>query len=153
MPIKQFFAVPFFRAWKIIIRKYFLCNFARVENGLQNPQMNIGTAIRQVRLEKGLTLEAVALEAGTYAGNLSKIERSRQLPSLELLEKLSQALGTKMSELCAVAESETASKEPSLSTVTNEVILLRRNFQALTPHNRRLALEFLKLLAHSQLES
>ena len=31
-----------------------------------------------------------------------------------------------------------------------EVILVRRNFQALTPKNRRLAIEFLKLLGQSQ---
>ncbi|WP_235662052.1 helix-turn-helix domain-containing protein [Pseudomonas savastanoi] len=64
--------------------------------------MNIGAAIRKVRLEKGLTLEAVALDAGTYAGNLSKVERAQQLPSLDLLHKLSEALGTKTSELYAV---------------------------------------------------
>lgn len=109
--------------------------------------MNIGAAIRKVRLEKGLTLEAVALEAGTYAGNLSKIERSQQLPSLELLHKLSHALGMKTSEVYAVAESEGGEEA---SDQSNEVILVRRNFQALTPKNRRLAIEFLKLLGQSQ---
>lgn len=111
--------------------------------------MNIGAAIRKVRLEKGLTLEAVALEAGTYAGNLSKIERSQQLPSLELLHKLSHALGMKTSEVYAVAESESEGGEEA-SDQSNEVILVRRNFQALTPKNRRLAIEFLKLLGQSQ---
>lgn len=70
----------------------------------QNRVMNIGAAIRKVRLEKGLTLEAVALDAETYAGNLSKVERAQQLPSLDLLHKLSEALGTKTSALYALAE-------------------------------------------------
>ena len=126
---------------------------AVLETHPQNRRMNIGAAIRKVRLEKGLTLEAVALEAGTYAGNLSKIERSQQLPSLELLHKLSYALGTKTSELYAVAESELEGGEEAASDQSNEVILVRRNFQALTPKNRRLAIEFLKLLGQSQDEA
>jgi len=138
---------------QIYMRKIFLCDFALLENHPQNRLMNIGAAIRKVRLEKGLTLEAVALEAGTYAGNLSKIERSQQLPSLDLLHKLSHALGTKTSDLYAVAESELEGGDEAASDQSNEVILVRRNFQALTPKNRRLAIEFLKLLGQSQDEA
>ncbi|KAI3488917.1 hypothetical protein L1887_46947 [Cichorium endivia] len=98
--------------------------------------MNIGAAIRKVRLEKGLTLEAVALEVGTYAGNLSKIERSQQLPSLELLHRLSRALGTKTSELYTVAESESEESEERTSEHGNEVILsgpeVRRSILGMT---------------------
>lgn len=90
-------------------------SFAPEESHPQNRVMNIGAAIRKVRLEKGLTLEAVALEAGTYAGNLSKIERSQQLPSLDLLHKLSHALGTKTSDLYGVAESELEDGEEAAS--------------------------------------
>ncbi|MEE1920853.1 helix-turn-helix transcriptional regulator [Pseudomonas sp. 148P] len=135
------------------MRKFFLLNFALMESHPQNRAMNIGAAIRKVRLEKGLTLEAVALDAGTYAGNLSKIERSQQLPSLELLHKLSQALGAKMSDLYAVAESESDGREQAAPDQSNEVILVRRNFQALNPKNRKLAIEFLKLLGQSQGET
>lgn len=138
---------------QIYMRKFFLCDFALLENHPQNRLMNIGAAIRKVRLEKGLTLEAVALEAGTYAGNLSKIERSQQLPSLDLLHKLSHALGTKTSDLYAVAESELEGGDEAASDQSNEVILVRRNFQALNPKNRRLAIEFLKLLGQSQDEA
>ncbi|MBD8791501.1 helix-turn-helix transcriptional regulator [Pseudomonas syringae] len=119
--------------------------------------MNIGAAIRKVRLEKGLTLEAVALESGTYAGNLSKIERSQQLPSLDLLHKLSHALGTKTSELYAVAESELDGGSEGVSEASsdqgNEVILVRRHFLALSRKNRKLTIEFLKLLGQSQDEA
>ncbi|WP_082481863.1 helix-turn-helix domain-containing protein [Pseudomonas sp. Leaf127] len=136
------------------MRKLFLSNFALRESHPQNRVMNIGAAIRKVRLEKGLTLEAVALDAGTYAGNLSKVERAQQLPSLDLLHKLSEALGTKTSALYAVAESESDSGSGVVSEPSpeqgNEVILVRRHFQALTPRNRKLAIEFLKLLGQSQ---
>lgn len=135
------------------MRKFSLSNFALLETHPQNRQMSIGAAIRKVRLEKGLNVEAVALEAGTYAGNLSKIERSQQLPSLELLHKLSRALGTKTSDLYAVAEFESEGDEEAASEQSYEVNLVRRNFQALTPKSRRLAIEFLKLLGQPQDEA
>lgn len=134
-------------------QKIFLDNFALLERRPHHRWMKIGAAIRKIRMEKGLTLEAVALEAGTYAGNLSKIERSQQLPSLELLHKLSLALGTKTSELYTVAESDSDGGEQAMPEQSNDVILVRRNFQVLTPKNRRLAIEFLKLLGQSQDEA
>lgn len=116
--------------------------------------MNIGAAIRKIRLERGLTLEQVALEADTYAGNLSKIERGQHPPSLELLHKVAQALGLRMSELYALAENNTATSDFSLQEnqgdYTNEVILMRRHFQALTAPNRTLALELIKVLVRNQ---
>jgi transcriptional regulator with XRE-family HTH domain len=116
--------------------------------------MNIGAAIRNIRLERGLTLEQVALEADTYAGNLSKIERGQHPPSLELLHKVAQALGMRMSELYALAESNTAPSDFSLQEnqgdYANEVILMRRHFQVLTQTNRALALELIKVLIRSQ---
>lgn len=86
--------------------------------------MNIGATKRKARLEKGFTMEA---------GNLSKLERSQQLPSLELLHKLSHALGTKTSEPYAVAESESKGSEEAASDQRNEVILVHLNFQTLIP--------------------
>lgn len=50
--------------------------------------MNIGQTIRRARKAKGLTLEQLALEAGTDAGNLSRFERGQQGTSREVLEKL-----------------------------------------------------------------
>ena len=56
--------------------------------------MKIGEAIKKLRIERGATQEDVALEAGTNAGNLSRIERCQQQPALELVEKIAAALGT-----------------------------------------------------------
>lgn len=114
--------------------------------------MNIGAAIRQIRQEQGATQEAVALEAGTFAGNLSKIERGQQLPSLELLLKIAGALNVKASALFVLAEatSAEAQKPTSESENDNAAILLRRHFLKLTPTNQRLAVELLKTINRVQ---
>lgn len=116
--------------------------------------MKIGMAIKQIRLERGATQEQVALDAGTFAGNISKIERGQQLPSLDLLEKIASALHTKVSALYEIAESE-GQMSASLtaeanSAYTNEVILLRRSFLELSSDNKLLAVEFVKMLNRAQ---
>lgn len=115
--------------------------------------MKIGAAIRKIRLERGLTLEQVAIDADTYAGNLSKIERGQHPPSLETLHKIAQVLGVRMSELYAVAEGLSGVEEPlpeGQSAYANEVISMRRHFQELTPANRHLAVEMIKVLVRAQ---
>lgn len=116
--------------------------------------MKIGMAIRQIRLERGATQEEIALEAGTFAGNLSKIERGQQLPSLDLLEKIACALRTKVSGLFALAEEEAEKSAQGLIEenvdYANEFILLRRGFFELSQDNKLLAVEFVKLLNRAQ---
>ena len=120
----------------------------------QNRAMKIGAAIRKIRLERGLTLEQVAFDADTYAGNLSKVERDQHPPSLELLHKIAQALSIRMSELYLIAEStcsaDSSSMQKDQADYSNEVILMRRHFQALTPANRNIAIELIKVLIRSQ---
>jgi transcriptional regulator with XRE-family HTH domain len=139
----------------ICLRKVFLCNFVWQEKSHQNRCMKIGAAIKQVRLERGATQEQVALEAGTFAGNISKIERGQQLPSLDLLEKIAAALETRVSSLYARAEGEgqsDASGRPDRAdpAYSNEVILLRRAFLELSRDNKQLTVEFVKLLNRAQ---
>ncbi|WP_405118777.1 LexA family protein [Pseudomonas leptonychotis] len=55
--------------------------------------MKIGATIRAARKAKGLTLEKLALEAGTDASNLSRLERDQQGANKELLERILQILG------------------------------------------------------------
>lgn len=55
--------------------------------------MKIGATIRAARKAKGLTLEQLALEAGTDASNLSRLERELQGANKELLERILQILG------------------------------------------------------------
>lgn len=119
--------------------------------------MKIGEAIKQLRLERGATQEDVALEAGTNAGNLSRIERCQQQPALELVEKIAAALGMTVADLYAYATARqpktTKNKvkpKDSNENNSNAAILFRRSFQQLTPENKRLAVEFVKLLSRTQ---
>ena len=119
--------------------------------------MKIGEAIKQLRLERGATQEDVALEAGTNAGNLSRIERCQQQPALELVEKIAAALGVTVADLYTFA----ASQQPKTSKIktkprnegednSNAALLFRRGFQQLTTEDKRLAVEFVKLLNRIQ---
>ena len=119
--------------------------------------MNIGEAIKKLRLERGATQEDVALEAGTNAGNLSRIERCQQQPALELVEKIAAALGTTVADLYAYAEANqpkaAKNKQKTKSNGeadSNAAVLFRRVFHQLTPENKRLAVEFVKLLNRIQ---
>lgn len=120
--------------------------------------MKIGEAIRKLRLERGATQEDVALEAGTNAGNLSRIERCQQQPALELVEQIAAALGTTVAELYAYAEAnqqepariKSKTRSSRKYSVSDDVVLFRRGFQLLSPENKRLAVEFVKLLNRSQ---
>lgn len=63
------------------------------------PPMHVGSTIRALRKAKGLTLDQVAHAAGTDSGNLSRIERSRQEPSVQVLSSIATALGVTVTEL------------------------------------------------------
>ena len=53
-----------------------------------------GTKIRQLRLARGLTLQALAKKTQTTAGYLSQLERGLVDPSLSTLRKIAQVLNT-----------------------------------------------------------
>ena len=118
--------------------------------------MKIGETIKQLRLERGATQEDVALEAGTNAGNLSRIERCQQQPALELVEKIAAALGMTVADLYVYAaqQAKTAKSKvkPKVGSKdnSNAALLFRRSFQQLTPENKFLAVEFVKLLNRTQ---
>jgi len=119
--------------------------------------MEIGQVIRALRQKRGETLERVALEAGTDAGNLSRIERGVQQPSMELLRAIAATLQTTVATLHACAEDKSYSPGQSQDLLgadeadyTSEAIQLRRHFRALTAENQRVVLEFVKLLKRMQ---
>lgn len=60
----------------------------------------IGQRIKQLRLEKSLTLSELAERSGVAKSYLSKIERSIQSnPSIQLLEKLADALSVSIDDI------------------------------------------------------
>jgi transcriptional regulator with XRE-family HTH domain len=52
----------------------------------------IGPRLRHIRLERGLTVEALAMTAGLDKGFLSRLERGTKQPSVETVLRLSAAL-------------------------------------------------------------
>lgn len=121
--------------------------------------MDIGRAIYALRKEKGLKLEEVALDAGTDAGYLSRIETGSRKPSLPMLEKIAAAMGARASLIVAMAEGEgipnAAGQMPNAgdADLSEEAIQLRQHFRTLTPEHQRALLEIAKVLNRLQRNS
>jgi transcriptional regulator with XRE-family HTH domain len=65
----------------------------------RRPQRELGQAIRELRVERGLTQEAVAHEAGVTASTYGLIERGHSNPTWATLKDISSALGASMIEV------------------------------------------------------
>ena len=60
--------------------------------------MDIGGKIRQLRTQKGLTLEELASRSELTKGFLSQLERNLTSPSIDSLDDILEALGTNLAE-------------------------------------------------------
>lgn len=120
--------------------------------------MKIGQVIRKIRKEKGVTLEAVALTAGTDPGNLSKVERNLQQPTPDMLEHVAKALGLPVSSLYLMAEQTvtpyevTGSKE-EIKQVTRQLEEFVTKFVLLSPTNQQIINEFISVMLKAQRKS
>ncbi|MBI2906978.1 MAG: helix-turn-helix domain-containing protein [Chloroflexi bacterium] len=61
----------------------------------------IGEKVRQMRMARGLSVEALARKAGMQRPNLSRLEHGKHRPSLETLERVARALGVGVAEMVA----------------------------------------------------
>lgn len=59
--------------------------------------IDIGSRIRQLRVQRGLTLQELASRTELTKGFLSQLERDLTSPSLQTLDDICEALGTTMS--------------------------------------------------------
>lgn len=59
----------------------------------------MSTPLRKMRVQKKLTIAEVAIATQLDVGNLSRIERGMQVPSLETAEKLSRYFKGKITEM------------------------------------------------------
>ncbi|EIY5467149.1 helix-turn-helix transcriptional regulator [Klebsiella oxytoca] len=57
------------------------------------------TPLRKMRVEKGLTISEVSRMTEIDVGNLSRIERGKQITSIETAEKLSRFFEGKITEM------------------------------------------------------
>jgi transcriptional regulator with XRE-family HTH domain len=58
----------------------------------------IGQRIKELRSQRGLTLEEVAERSGCTPGFLSQLERNKAAPSITTLYSIAEALGVKVSD-------------------------------------------------------
>jgi phage repressor protein C with HTH and peptisase S24 domain len=66
--------------------------------------MSLGAVIRRLRKERDLNQVDLAERIGTDSGNVSRYETDKQKPSMDMLEKIADALGTSVSEIYRLAE-------------------------------------------------
>lgn len=64
----------------------------------------LGRAIRELRLERDFTQEALAHGAGITVGHLSKIERGQSNPTWETVAAIADALRVSVAELAVAAD-------------------------------------------------
>lgn len=128
-----------------------------MSDGAENCLMDIGQAINAIRKRKRLKLDAVAHVAGTNTGYLSRIENDNSKPSLVMLEQIAAALDTPVSSIFALAEGSGDTAEVPMGFGDDDsdaqavdLMQLRRSFRALSPANRRIAVELLKALERAQ---
>ena len=68
--------------------------------------MDIGGKIRQLRMQKGLTLEELASRSELTKGFLSQLERNLTSPSIDSLDDILEALGTNLADFFQEAKVE-----------------------------------------------
>jgi transcriptional regulator with XRE-family HTH domain len=71
-------------------------------------EIRVGGRLRHARLVKGATLKQIAEMAACSESMLSKIENGRAYPSLPMLHRIAEALGTNLSALLASSQEEDA---------------------------------------------
>ena len=71
----------------------------------------LGAAIRQLRLDQGVSQEGLAYKAGVHRTYMGAIERGEQNVAYTNLRKVAGALGVPASRLVAIAEDR--EREPS----------------------------------------
>ncbi|MCO6450771.1 MAG: cupin domain-containing protein [Caldilineales bacterium] len=59
---------------------------------------SVGLIAKEMRLQRGLTLEEVAERSGCTPGFLSQVERNKAVPSISLLYSLAKALDTQVTQ-------------------------------------------------------
>lgn len=118
--------------------------------------ITLGTALRRLRLARGLKLADLAYTVGIDPANLSRLERGKQGYSHALLEAIAHALGVRLSELFREAERESGDQvreERAGYTVPlkKSVVHLGQHYQAASPAARALIDTLLELAAQNKL--
>jgi transcriptional regulator with XRE-family HTH domain len=71
---------------------------------LRKAMLALGKTVHELRLEKGMTQEQLALRAGVHRSYVSLIERGRRNPRWGVIRRISRELGVSPPELARRAE-------------------------------------------------
>ncbi len=100
---------------------------------------NFGSNLKQFRSENGLSQEAFAAKIGVHVTNLSKYERSKSIPSLEIAEKMATALDISIDELVYGRQNEKARTH----IADNELLNLFNKTQSLDDDQKKTVVDLL----------
>jgi transcriptional regulator with XRE-family HTH domain len=87
--------------------------------------------IRRLRLERGLTQEALAVDAGIDRTYVSRLERGLENPTVAVLEKLARALSSNIEELFSAPRRRPAGRAHERGLTQEELavrIRINRNY-------------------------
>ncbi len=66
----------------------------------------LGSAVRRLRAERGLTMEALAIRAGVTISTISQLERAKVEPGWMTVRRVAEALGMSLTEFGKAVEQE-----------------------------------------------
>jgi transcriptional regulator with XRE-family HTH domain len=70
----------------------------------------LGAAVRRLREERGLTMEALATRAGVTISTISQLERAKSEPGWMTVRRVAEALGVTLAEFGEAVEHEGRTK-------------------------------------------
>jgi transcriptional regulator with XRE-family HTH domain len=111
--------------------------------------MNIGAAIREYRLQRGLSQGDIEKRTGLLRCYLSRVENGHTVPSLETLIKIAGALDIPLAQFfTAPAEGDPASPSAKLSDDELQFLTqIRRYSSSLNENDKSLLLAMVKKFA------
>jgi len=100
---------------------------------------DFGSNLKRFRSEKGLSQDVFATKIGVHVTNLSKYERNKSMPSLEIAEKMANALDMSLDELVYGHQNEKA----RLHLTDNELLGLFNKTQQLPDDQKKTVMDLL----------
>ena len=83
--------------------------------------MNIGEYIRELRENRGLSLNMLAIKAGVSSATISYIENGRNKPSLKTIQLLADALDAEVSDMVSIMNTDEGDESPAEYKITDVI--------------------------------
>ena len=100
---------------------------------------DFGGNLKRFRTEKGFSQEAFAAKIGVHVTNLSKYERNKSVPSLEIAEKMASVLDMSLDEMVYGQQNEKA----RIRIADNELLSLFNKTQQLPDDQKKTVVDLL----------